>query len=160
MCSAEQQAGGSGGDASPSFVVINQKGIDPGSLDLLARVCVGVCVGGWGGGGYPAPAGCDRSPGAAGCYAPAPSSREHVPLARSPPAARPPARPPQEGILALRRAKRRNMERLQLACGGYVVNSGARPPRLALPPKPPAPLRARLPPPATLPKKGKNRLGP
>ena len=30
----------------------------------------------------------------------------------------------QEGILALRRAKKRNMERLQLACGGYVVNSG------------------------------------
>jgi chaperonin GroEL (HSP60 family) len=42
------------------FVVINQKGIDPMSLDLLAK----------------------------------------------------------EGILALRRAKRRNMERLTLACGG------------------------------------------
>jgi len=42
------------------FVVINQKGIDPGSLDLLAK----------------------------------------------------------EGILALRRAKRRNMERLVEACGG------------------------------------------
>lgn len=28
-----------------------------------------------------------------------------------------------EGILALRRAKRRNMERLQLACGGEAVNS-------------------------------------
>lgn len=42
------------------FVVINQKGIDPMSLDLLAR----------------------------------------------------------EGILGLRRAKRRNMERLSLACGG------------------------------------------
>ena len=52
------------------FVVINQKGIDPMSLDLLAR----------------------------------------------------------EGILALRRAKRRNMERLSLACGG------ARPcPRVSLP---------------------------
>jgi T-complex protein 1 subunit zeta len=29
----------------------------------------------------------------------------------------------KEGILALRRAKRRNMERLQLACGGEAVNS-------------------------------------
>lgn len=29
----------------------------------------------------------------------------------------------QHGILALRRAKRRNMERLQLACGGEAVNS-------------------------------------
>lgn len=48
-----------------SFVVINQKGIDPQSLDLLAR----------------------------------------------------------EGILGLRRAKRRNMERLTLACGGIPVNS-------------------------------------
>ncbi|CAL5228267.1 g11370 [Coccomyxa viridis] len=47
------------------FVVINQKGIDPMSLDLLAR----------------------------------------------------------EGILGLRRAKRRNMERLSLACGGYAINS-------------------------------------
>jgi len=28
-----------------------------------------------------------------------------------------------EGILALRRAKRRNMERLTLACGGTAVNS-------------------------------------
>eukprot|EP00249_Psilotum_nudum_P013496 c24363_g1_i1 orf=128-1732(+) len=48
-----------------NFVVINQKGIDPMSLDLLAR----------------------------------------------------------EGIIALRRAKRRNMERLVLACGGEAVNS-------------------------------------
>ncbi|KAL6012095.1 T-complex protein 1 subunit zeta [Asimina triloba] len=48
-----------------SFVVINQKGIDPPSLDLLARA----------------------------------------------------------GIIALRRAKRRNMERLVLACGGEAVNS-------------------------------------
>jgi T-complex protein 1 subunit zeta len=48
-----------------SFLVINQKGIDPQSLDLLA----------------------------------------------------------QEGILALRRAKKRNMERLQLACGGLTINS-------------------------------------
>lgn len=47
------------------FVVINQKGIDPGSLDLLAK----------------------------------------------------------EGILALRRAKRRNMERLVEACGGFGVNA-------------------------------------
>uniref|UniRef100_A0A0R3S0N9 T-complex protein 1 subunit zeta n=1 Tax=Elaeophora elaphi TaxID=1147741 RepID=A0A0R3S0N9_9BILA len=47
------------------FVVINQKGIDPPSLDMLA----------------------------------------------------------QNGILALRRAKRRNMERLQLAVGGEAVNS-------------------------------------
>lgn len=44
------------------FVVINQKGIDPMSLDLLAK----------------------------------------------------------EGILGLRRAKRRNMERLSLACGGML----------------------------------------
>eukprot|EP00731_Ephydatia_muelleri_P023050 Em0015g633a len=47
------------------FVVINQKGIDPISLDMLAR----------------------------------------------------------EGIVALRRAKRRNMERLTLACGGNAMNS-------------------------------------
>uniref|UniRef100_A0A804MU73 T-complex protein 1 subunit zeta 1 n=1 Tax=Zea mays TaxID=4577 RepID=A0A804MU73_MAIZE len=52
-----------GGDKN--FVVINQKGIDPPSLDLLARA----------------------------------------------------------GIIALRRAKRRNMERLVLACGGEAVNS-------------------------------------
>lgn len=47
------------------FVVINQKGIDPISLDMLAR----------------------------------------------------------EGIVALRRAKRRNMERLTLVCGGVAMNS-------------------------------------
>jgi T-complex protein 1 subunit zeta len=47
------------------FVIINQKGIDPLSLDMLAK----------------------------------------------------------EGILALRRAKRRNMERLTLACGGTPVNA-------------------------------------
>merc|ERR1712154_24761 len=47
------------------LVVINQKGIDPFSLDALAK----------------------------------------------------------EGILALRRAKRRNMERLALACGGVAMNS-------------------------------------
>ncbi|OXM77480.1 T-complex protein 1, zeta subunit [Cryptococcus neoformans Bt63] len=48
-----------------NFVVINQKGIDPMSLDVLAK----------------------------------------------------------NGILALRRAKRRNMERLQFACGGVAQNS-------------------------------------
>eukprot|EP00741_Cyanophora_paradoxa_P004255 tig00000789_g4131.t1 len=48
-----------------NFVVINQKGIDPPSLDMFAK----------------------------------------------------------EGIIALRRAKRRNMERLTLACGGIAVNS-------------------------------------
>ncbi|XP_034935616.1 T-complex protein 1 subunit zeta [Chelonus insularis] len=48
-----------------SFVVINQKGIDPPSLEALAK----------------------------------------------------------EGIMALRRAKRRNMERLTLACGGVAMNS-------------------------------------
>ncbi|XP_076063730.1 chaperonin containing TCP1 subunit 6 [Oratosquilla oratoria] len=48
-----------------SFVVINQKGIDPLSLDVLAK----------------------------------------------------------ENIIALRRAKRRNMERLALACGGMAMNS-------------------------------------
>ncbi|XP_017769242.1 PREDICTED: T-complex protein 1 subunit zeta [Nicrophorus vespilloides] len=47
-----------------NFVVINQKGIDPMSLDMLAK----------------------------------------------------------EGIMALRRAKRRNMERLALACGGIALN--------------------------------------
>jgi len=47
------------------FVVINQKGIDPLALDMLAK----------------------------------------------------------EGVIALRRAKRRNMERLTLACGGMAVNS-------------------------------------
>ncbi|XP_078598697.1 T-complex protein 1 subunit zeta-like isoform X4 [Branchiostoma floridae x Branchiostoma japonicum] len=46
------------------FVVVNQKGIDPFSLDMLAK----------------------------------------------------------EGIMALRRAKRRNMERLSLACGGMAMN--------------------------------------
>uniref|UniRef100_A0A9L0R804 Chaperonin containing TCP1 subunit 6B n=1 Tax=Equus caballus TaxID=9796 RepID=A0A9L0R804_HORSE len=51
--------------SNKGFVVINQKGIDPFSLDALAR----------------------------------------------------------HGIVALRRAKRRNMERLSLACGGMAVNS-------------------------------------
>ena len=54
-----------GDDKNKSFVILNQKGIDPLSLDVLAR----------------------------------------------------------EGIMALRRAKRRNMERLALACGGVAVNS-------------------------------------
>lgn len=48
-----------------SFVILNQKGIDPPSLDMLAK----------------------------------------------------------ENIIALRRAKRRNMERLTLACGGVAMNS-------------------------------------
>uniref|UniRef100_A0A8C2TDN1 Chaperonin containing TCP1 subunit 6B n=3 Tax=Coturnix japonica TaxID=93934 RepID=A0A8C2TDN1_COTJA len=52
-------------DSDKGFVVINQKGIDPFSLDALAK----------------------------------------------------------EGIVALRRAKRRNMERLTLACGGTAMNS-------------------------------------
>jgi T-complex protein 1 subunit zeta len=52
-------------DSGKSFVVINQKGIDPISLDALAK----------------------------------------------------------EGIMGLRRAKRRNMERLSLACGGMAMNS-------------------------------------
>ncbi|KAL2765401.1 T-complex protein 1 subunit zeta-2 isoform 2 [Daubentonia madagascariensis] len=52
-------------ESSKGFVVINQKGIDPFSLDTLAK----------------------------------------------------------HGIVALRRAKRRNMERLSLACGGMAVNS-------------------------------------
>ena len=52
-------------DSDKGFVVISQKGIDPFSLDALAK----------------------------------------------------------EGIIALRRAKRRNMERLTLACGGIALNS-------------------------------------
>ncbi|WWD19674.1 T-complex protein 1, zeta subunit [Kwoniella shandongensis] len=58
------QAVGSG-EKQKNFVVINQKGIDPMSLDVLAK----------------------------------------------------------NGIFALRRAKRRNMERLQFACGGIAQNS-------------------------------------
>ncbi|KAL7814821.1 chaperonin Cpn60/TCP-1 family [Trichoderma gracile] len=54
-----------GDDGKKSFVIINQKGIDPLSLDVLAK----------------------------------------------------------NGILALRRAKRRNMERLQLICGGTAQNT-------------------------------------
>ncbi|KAI8575013.1 hypothetical protein K450DRAFT_263744 [Umbelopsis ramanniana AG] len=55
----------SGENADNGFVVINQKGVDPLSLDILAK----------------------------------------------------------NNILALRRAKRRNMERLQLVCGGVAQNS-------------------------------------
>ncbi len=54
-----------GNDPKKNFVIVNQKGIDPLSLDVLAK----------------------------------------------------------NGILALRRAKRRNMERLQLICGGISQNS-------------------------------------
>lgn len=54
-----------GNDPNKGFVIINQKGIDPMSLDILAK----------------------------------------------------------NNILALRRAKRRNMERLQLVCGGEAQNS-------------------------------------
>ncbi|KAL1916369.1 uncharacterized protein VTP21DRAFT_5986 [Calcarisporiella thermophila] len=54
-----------GNDSKKGFVIINQKGIDPLSLDILAK----------------------------------------------------------NNILALRRAKRRNMERLQLVCGGIAQNS-------------------------------------
>lgn len=53
----------SGDDKDKTFVLINQKGVDPLSLDVLAK----------------------------------------------------------EGILALRRAKRRNMERITLACGGEAM---------------------------------------
>ncbi|KAF7722304.1 T-complex protein 1 subunit zeta [Apophysomyces ossiformis] len=55
----------SGENANKGFIIINQKGIDPLSLDILAK----------------------------------------------------------NNILALRRAKRRNMERLQLVCGGVAQNS-------------------------------------
>jgi len=53
------------GDPNASFVLVNQKGIDPISLDLLQK----------------------------------------------------------NGIVGIRRAKRRNMERIPLACGGYSVNT-------------------------------------
>lgn len=55
------------GDSGKGFVILNQKGIDPLSLDILAK----------------------------------------------------------NGVLALRRAKRRNMERLQLICGGTAQNTVA-----------------------------------
>ncbi|GJJ06632.1 T-complex protein 1 subunit zeta [Clathrus columnatus] len=61
----DQPVGGKKGDKPKNFVIINQKGIDPLSLDILAK----------------------------------------------------------NGILALRRAKRRNMERLQLIAGGIAQNS-------------------------------------
>ncbi len=54
-----------GDDPNKGFLLINQKGIDPLSLDALAK----------------------------------------------------------ENIIGLRRAKRRNMERITLACGGQAVNS-------------------------------------
>jgi len=54
-----------GDSPNKNFVVINEKGIDPISLDLLQR----------------------------------------------------------EGIIGIRRAKRRNMERIPLACGGFAVNN-------------------------------------
>eukprot|EP00483_Globobulimina_turgida_P012861 UN12885 len=54
-----------GDDLTKSFVLVNQQGIDPISLDLLQK----------------------------------------------------------EGIIGIRRAKKRNMERIPLACGGYAVNS-------------------------------------
>lgn len=63
VCGDEDQGNGDG--KKKNFVIINQKGIDPLSLDALAK----------------------------------------------------------EGILALRRAKRRNMERMALACGGIAANS-------------------------------------
>ncbi|XP_039267908.1 T-complex protein 1 subunit zeta-like [Styela clava] len=61
----KKQVAKSSGDGEIGFVVVNQKGIDPMSLDMLAK----------------------------------------------------------NGIVALRRAKRRNMERLVLACGGIAMNS-------------------------------------
>ena len=65
-----------GNDPDKNFVVINQKGIDPLSLDMLAKASKLIQV--------------DDN---------------------------------DIDIMALRRAKRRNMERLSLACGGIPVNS-------------------------------------
>ncbi|GAA94925.1 uncharacterized protein L969DRAFT_65918 [Mixia osmundae IAM 14324] len=66
VCDEAIDAQGNPTSSKPkTFVVVNQKGIDPLSLDVLAK----------------------------------------------------------DGILALRRAKRRNMERLQFACGGVAQNS-------------------------------------
>ncbi|KAI5475602.1 chaperonin-containing t-complex zeta subunit, Cct6 [Pseudohyphozyma bogoriensis] len=65
VCDAQLDKDGNLIGEKKTFVVVNQKGIDPLSLDMLAK----------------------------------------------------------QGILALRRAKRRNMERLQLICGGTAQNS-------------------------------------
>ncbi|GJN92887.1 hypothetical protein Rhopal_005927-T1 [Rhodotorula paludigena] len=65
VCDQKLDAQGNPVGEEKTFVVINQKGIDPLSLDMLAK----------------------------------------------------------QGIMALRRAKRRNMERLQLVCGGTAQNS-------------------------------------
>ncbi|GAA5862431.1 hypothetical protein JCM8547_007638 [Rhodosporidiobolus lusitaniae] len=65
VCDVALDAEGREKGERKNFVVINQKGIDPLSLDMLAK----------------------------------------------------------QGIMALRRAKRRNMERLQLVCGGSAQNS-------------------------------------
>ncbi|GAA5980684.1 hypothetical protein JCM11641_000175 [Rhodosporidiobolus odoratus] len=65
VCDVALDAEGREKGERKNFVVINQKGIDPLSLDMLAK----------------------------------------------------------QGIMALRRAKRRNMERLQLVCGGTAQNS-------------------------------------
>ncbi|POY70940.1 hypothetical protein BMF94_6118 [Rhodotorula taiwanensis] len=65
VCDHRLDANGNPVGEVKNFVVINQKGIDPLSLDMLAK----------------------------------------------------------QGIMALRRAKRRNMERLQLICGGTAQNS-------------------------------------
>ncbi|BGP56963.1 hypothetical protein JCM8202_000916 [Rhodotorula sphaerocarpa] len=65
VCDQKLDASGNPVGEVKNFVVINQKGIDPLSLDMLAK----------------------------------------------------------QGIMALRRAKRRNMERLQLICGGTAQNS-------------------------------------
>ncbi|GAA6014359.1 hypothetical protein JCM10207_005433 [Rhodosporidiobolus poonsookiae] len=65
VCDQQLDAEGNPVGEVKNFVVINQKGIDPLSLDMLAK----------------------------------------------------------QGIMALRRAKRRNMERLQLVCGGTAQNS-------------------------------------
>lgn len=65
VCDTAISADGSTSEKPKNFVIFNQKGIDPMSLDVLAK----------------------------------------------------------NGILALRRAKRRNMERLQLVCGGTAQNS-------------------------------------
>eukprot|EP00727_Mastigamoeba_balamuthi_P010532 m51a1_g6100 putative t-complex protein 1 subunit zeta (554) ;mRNA; f:69207-71554 len=65
VCELKRRLCGPGRETQKHFVVINQKGIDPPSLQALA----------------------------------------------------------DEGIVAIRRAKRRNMERLTLACGGVALNS-------------------------------------